>query len=158
MMCNIYIVVPSLLLYICSTIKLNTKHKINKWKKTKLCRGTKIARNAAAAENQRSRFVPRTGTNDPPSPPPPPRCARAHVETHQSRFVTEPGPALVPSNWSRFGNRDQWPARTGMKGVVFHQWLEQDKSKYEHKVAVLYMIRKIIMVCQVSTPSRTDHT
>jgi hypothetical protein len=57
MMYNIYIVVPSLLLYICSTIKLNTKYKINKWKKnTKPCRGTKIARNAVVAE-----------TNDPGS-------------------------------------------------------------------------------------------
>jgi hypothetical protein len=43
-------------------------------------------------------------TNDPGSchePEPmiyPPRCARRHVETHWSRFVLEPGSALVPSN------------------------------------------------------------
>jgi hypothetical protein len=41
---------------------------------------------------------------------------RVHVETYRSRFVLEPGPALVPSNWSRFSNRDQWPKWTGTIG------------------------------------------
>jgi hypothetical protein len=55
--------------------------------------------------DQRSRFVLRTGTNDLG----PLALQRVHVETYRSRFVLEPGPTLVPSNGSRFDNRDQWP-------------------------------------------------
>jgi hypothetical protein len=72
-----------------------------------------LYKNSPKYRDQRSRFMPRTGTNDPR----PSHCTRAHVETYRSRFVLEPGPALVPSYWSRFGNRDQWPARTGTIGV-----------------------------------------
>jgi hypothetical protein len=62
--------------------------------------------------DQRSRFVLRTGTNDPGPLAP----QRVHVETYRSRFVLEPGLALVPSNGSQFGNRDQWPKWTGTIG------------------------------------------
>jgi hypothetical protein len=41
---------------------------------------------------------------------------RVHVETYRSRFMLEPGPALVPSNGSRFGNWDRWPKWTGTIG------------------------------------------
>jgi hypothetical protein len=41
---------------------------------------------------------------------------RVHVETYRSRFVLESGPALVLSDWARFGNRDQWPKWTGTIG------------------------------------------
>jgi hypothetical protein len=92
--CVIYIVVTSLLMYICSTIKLNTKP----------CRDTKIARNAAAAETNDLGSCHESGPMIHPT-----RCARAHVETHRFRFVLEPGPALVLSNWSPMArtNRDE---------------------------------------------------
>jgi hypothetical protein len=62
---------------------------------------------------QRSRFVLRTRTIDPGGI----ALQRVHVETYRSRFVLEPRPALVPSNWSRFSNRDQWPKWTETIGL-----------------------------------------
>src|SRR3954471_20294821 len=59
-----------------------------------------------------SRFFLSTATDAPlppptnPPPPPPPRCAPGHVKSLRSRFVGQPGPALVPSYWSRVLNRD----------------------------------------------------
>jgi hypothetical protein len=61
-------------------------------KKHKTLPRHKNSQKCCRGREQQSRFVPRTGTNDPP----PTRCARTHMETHRSRFVLEPGPALVP--------------------------------------------------------------
>lgn len=93
-------------------------------KNTKPYRGTKVARNAetndpgschesgpmihplvARAPMWRPTIPVRVTNQDQWSTTP--RWAHAHVETHWSRFVPKPGPVLVPSDWSRFRNRDR---------------------------------------------------
>jgi hypothetical protein len=59
-------------------------------KNTKLCRCTKIARNAETNDLD--------SCHEPEPMIHPPRCVRAHVETHRSRFMLELEPALVLSN------------------------------------------------------------
>jgi hypothetical protein len=85
--------------------------------------------------DQRSQFMLRTGTIDPGGI----ALQRVHVETYRSRFVLEPGPALVPSNWSRFGNRDQWPKWTGSIGPFSTSGMWSCASGRPHKIWLVFI-------------------
>jgi hypothetical protein len=67
---------------------------------------------SAAAENLQARFVPRTGTKGPPPRAPPPH----HVAGPLDPVHIYP---LVPPGWSRFGNRNWCPKRTGPEASFF---------------------------------------